>query len=94
MWYLYIIENKLGQFYTGITKDVEKRFEEHCSGGPKAAKALKGKSPLQLKFKVQLPNHSQALKAEIWVKKQTKATKLRLIQNQLTLPDNFTQTEA
>ena len=88
-WHLYIIENKLGQLYTSITKDVEKRFQEHQSSGPKAAKALKGKGPLQLKFQHPIPSHSQALKAEMWVKKQSKANKIRLIENRLELPEPY-----
>lgn len=91
MWYLYLIENKLGQIYTGISKDVNKRFEEHQSGGPKAAKALKGKAPLTLLFNVQLPSHSQALKAELWVKKQPKTTKQALVSGKQTLPEYFTE---
>ena len=89
MWFLYIIENKLGQFYTGITKNVEQRFQQHCEGGPKAAKALKGKGPLTLLFQTQLPSHSAALKAEIWVKKQSKRDKIKLVAGDISLPDDL-----
>lgn len=89
MWYLYIIENRLGHLYTGITKDVEKRFDEH-QNSPKGAKALKGKGPLKLRFNLSLHSHSNALKAEHWVKQQTRANKLKLIKGELFLPSEFT----
>ena len=82
-WYVYIVENKLSQFYTGICTDVMRRFEEHQSNGPKCAKALKGKGPLQLKLWCEVENHSQALKTETWIKKLTKANKIKLVNNTL-----------
>jgi putative endonuclease len=80
-WYAYIVENKLGQYYTGICTDVERRFNEHQSGGPKCAKALKGKGPLVLKLWCIVGNHSEALKIEIWIKKLNKAKKIKLVEN-------------
>lgn len=83
-WYVYIIENKLKQYYTGITKDVQRRFKEHQESGPKCAKALKGKGPLTLKFYSKALTHSEALKTEIWIKKLNKAEKIKLVNNQLS----------
>tara|TARA_R110000751_G_scaffold154402_1_gene259366 strand:+ start:11660 stop:11971 length:312 start_codon:yes stop_codon:yes gene_type:complete len=80
-WYIYIIENKLGQYYTGICTDIERRFEEHQSSGTKCAKALKGKGPLTLKFSCEVEGHSKALKLEIWLKKLSKANKIKLVNN-------------
>lgn len=80
-WYIYIIENKFGQYYTGICTNIERRFEEHQSSGPKCAKALKGKGPLSLKFSCKLESHSKALKLEIWIKKLSKANKIKLVNN-------------
>lgn len=80
---MYIIENKLNQFYTGICTDIARRFEEHQSNGPKCAKALRGKGPLKLKLWCTVENHSDALKIETWVKKLTKANKIKLVHNTL-----------
>lgn len=80
-WYLYIIENRLAQYYTGICIDIDRRFEEHQSSGPKCAKALKGKGPLTLKFSCKVDSHSEALKLEIWIKKLNKANKIKLVNN-------------
>ncbi|WP_340677128.1 GIY-YIG nuclease family protein [Paraglaciecola sp.] len=86
MWFVYIIENKLGHFYTGICKDLTRRFHEHNSNGVKCAKALKGKGPLRLIFCCQIEDHSGALKMEIWIKKLSKADKHHLINNHLQYP--------
>ncbi len=32
MWYVYIVKCKNGDLYTGITDNVQRRFEEHISG--------------------------------------------------------------
>lgn len=85
-WFLYIIENKHGHLYTGITLDWQRRFKEHSSNSVKCAKALKGKGPLTLKFCAQLECQKSAMQAEIWLKKQSRAKKLQLIASKLSLP--------
>lgn len=100
-WYLYIIENKLGHYYTGICKDLARRFSEHQGSGIKCAKALKGKGPLSLIFCCQLEDHSSALKMECWVKRLNKDNKIRLVNDRLDCsfshcrlsPIAFAQTE-
>ncbi|MDP5032210.1 MAG: GIY-YIG nuclease family protein [Paraglaciecola sp.] len=87
MWFVYIIENKFGHFYTGICKDMARRFNEHNSSGPKCAKALKGKGPLTLRYCCRMSDHSAALKMEIWIKKLTKADKLHLVADMLVYPN-------
>jgi putative endonuclease len=87
MWFVYIIENKFGHFYTGICKDMARRFNEHNSNGLKCAKALKGKGPLKLLYCCQISDHSAALKMEIWIKKLSKADKCQLVANTLTYPN-------
>ncbi|ATX82249.1 putative endonuclease [Mariprofundus ferrinatatus] len=77
-WFLYLVRCSGGQLYTGITTDVDRRFEEHCSG--KGAKFLRGKGPLQLVFSEKVGNHSDALKAEINIKKMHKSAKELLVQ--------------
>jgi putative endonuclease len=85
-WYLYIIETKYQTWYTGITTDWQRRYEEHASNSVKSAKALKGKGPLTLIFCIQLDDHSSALKAEIWLKKQSKANKHEVVNKILKIP--------
>ena len=78
-WYVYIIENRLDQLYTGITTDPQRRFKEHQSNTLKAAKSLRGKGPLTLRYCLEVKNQSQALQVEYWIKQQTKPRKLRII---------------
>ncbi|MCT8988185.1 GIY-YIG nuclease family protein [Shewanella sp. KJ10-1] len=78
-WYLYIIRCANSHLYTGVTTDVTRRFAEHQSGAPKAAKFLKGKVPLTLMYQETLVDRSSALKREIAVKKLSRLQKLQLI---------------
>ncbi len=80
-WFLYIIRCSNGQLYTGITKDIERRFQEHQAGGAKAAKFLRGKTPLTMVYHENVGDHSQALKREIAVKKLSRQQKLALIES-------------
>ena len=74
-WSVYIIENKLGHWYTGVTLDVSRRFAEHAAGGPKGAKALKGKGPLSLIGAFDCPDKQTAYQLEYWIKQQSKPNK-------------------
>jgi len=85
-WYLYIIETKNLHFYTGISTNWQRRFKEHSDNKAKSAKALRGKGPLKLKFCCVLDNHSIALKAEYWLKQQSKIKKKDIITGKLPLP--------
>ena len=78
-WFLYMVRTAKGVLYTGITLDVARRFAEHQSSGPKAAKALKGKGPLSLVYVEQLESKVAAYQREYAVKKLSKEQKERLI---------------
>ena len=77
-WYLYILRCGDETLYTGITTDVEKRFAQHCSG--KGAKYTRGRGPLELVYREECGDHSQALKREWEIKKLSRQEKMRLIQ--------------
>lgn len=93
-WYLYLVRNKHGQLYTGITTNVERRFSEHCKNGLRCAKALRGKGPLELKYSSPAGTYSEALRAEAKIKKRPKAHKERLILEQLPLKQWLCSLEA
>lgn len=84
IWFLYLIRCKNGALYTGITTDVERRFEEHKSNDKKGAKYLRGKAPLNLVMKKKLGNKSMALKIEKKVKKLSKIKKEMLIEGKIS----------
>lgn len=76
-WYLYILRCKDGSLYTGITTDVDKRFEAHSTG--KGAKYTRGRGPLELVYREACGDHSAALKRELEVKALTRQGKEALI---------------
>lgn len=78
-WNLYIIKDKNEALYTGITKDVKRRFAEHQSQGKKCAKCLRGRDPLELIFFKNVGNLSEALILENKIKKLSKAEKEKFI---------------
>ena len=80
-WYLYILRCGDGTLYTGITNDVEKRLAAHRAG--KGAKYTRGRSPLELVYREECGNHSDALKREWEIKGMPREQKLLLIQNYL-----------
>ena len=65
-WSLYLIRTAQASLYTGVTTDVQRRFAEHENRDKKnkGAKALRGKGPLKLVFKIAVGNRSDALKLE------------------------------
>ena len=81
-WFVYLIRNRHGQLYCGATSHVIRRFREHSASGVRAARALKGKGPLQLEWSIETANKSAALALEYRIKRLTRARKEALIQGQ------------
>ena len=82
-----MIRCKRGRLYTGITTDVERRFEEHKSHDKKGSKYLRGKAPLKLVMKKKIGDKSLALKIEAKVKKLTKIKKELLVDGKIRIKD-------
>ncbi|WP_394221223.1 GIY-YIG nuclease family protein [Alteromonas gracilis] len=78
-WYLYLIENKLGQIYTGITTDPKRRIAQHRGELKGGAKSLKGKSPLGFRAIFEVDCKSNAAKLEYAVKRMSRPQKDRII---------------
>ena len=76
-WYLYILRCGDGTLYTGITTDVEKRLAAHRAG--KGAKYTRGRGPLELVYREELPDHSATLKREYEIKSMSRQEKEKLI---------------
>lgn len=71
--------------YTGISKDVPKRFEVHQSGSIKAAKYTRNRHPLQLVFSAEIGDKSAASRAEYRLKRLSKRSKELLIAGKTSL---------
>ena len=79
VWSLYIIQCADASFYIGITTDVARRFSEHQASGPKSAKYLRGRGPLQLVFQTEIGDRSLASKYEYACKQLSRSQKRALI---------------
>ncbi|ART64178.1 GIY-YIG nuclease family protein [Kushneria marisflavi] len=80
VWSLYIIENRLGHLYTGVTTDVARRLKEHQDDGARCARALRGKGPLRLRFSCLVGDKGKALSIERRVKKLSRLKRLAIIE--------------
>ena len=75
-WFVYIIECKNGSLYTGIAKDVARRFEDHIL---KRVKYTSYNPPEKVVYEEYCPSMSCALKRESYIKRLTRKKKLELI---------------
>jgi putative endonuclease len=72
-----MIRTKSGKLYTGITKDLERRFNEHKK--KIGARFFHTSAPESIVYSESQPNRSKATKREIAIKKMTRSQKLALI---------------
>ena len=86
-WHLYIIQCSDDSFYTGITTDVGRRFQEHMEQGRKSARYVRGRGPLRLVFVEKIGGKGEAYRIEKKVKGLSKEEKHRLVRGDLTLFD-------
>jgi putative endonuclease len=83
---LYILRCADGALYTGIATDVEKRLAEHASG-PRGAKFLRGRGPLEVVFTEVVGDRASALRLEYRVKRLPRARKLELVRGERRLAE-------
>lgn len=81
MYYIYILRCENNYLYTGITTDVERRFNEHKDGKIKGAKYTKSHKPLGVEAVWEAENKSDASKLEYRIKQLSKQEKEDLIAN-------------
>jgi len=78
-WTVYIIRCDDETLYTGITTDVQRRFDEHRSPD-KGARFLRGRKPLEVVYTETHPDRSSALKREAAIKKLGREQKVELVE--------------
>jgi putative endonuclease len=78
MYFVYILKCKDNSLYTGITKDIKKRLNEH-NNTKKAAKYTKSRRPVSIAYFSILRSKSEALKEEIRIKRMSRGEKIKLI---------------
>lgn len=77
-WQLYVLRTGAGTLYTGISTDPERRLREH-DGGPRGARALRGRGPLVLVYVLPARDRSEASRLEAAVKRLDRRGKEALI---------------
>lgn len=77
-WSLYIIEASDRSLYTGITTDVERRFDEHLNR-QKGAKFFHGRSPIRVVYREDGHTRSSASRREFEIKRMSRREKEKLI---------------
>jgi putative endonuclease len=78
MWYVYILKCFDKTFYTGITKDLERRAGEH-NFSDIGAKYTRGRRPVRLVYSQKFKNRAKASQEECRIKKLTRNDKFGLI---------------
>ena len=76
-FWVYIARCADGTYYTGYTNDLQERLRLHNAGN--GAKYLRGKGPVTLVYAKEYRYYKNALRAERYLKRQTRAYKDELI---------------
>ena len=76
-WIVYILRCADGSLYTGITKDVARRCQQHDAGT--ASRYTRSRRPVKLIYQEVHPDQSSALKREAAIKAMTRRAKLAMI---------------
>ncbi|HQR08677.1 MAG TPA: GIY-YIG nuclease family protein [Gemmatales bacterium] len=79
-WFVYVLRCKDESLYTGITKDISRRCEQHQKGI--ASKYTRSRLPVKLVYQEPQRNQSLALKREAAIKAMTRKQKLAMIRLQ------------
>lgn len=83
VWHLYLIECIDGSLYTGIATDVERRFQQHISG--KGARYTRSHKPSHLVALRPVGSRSEALRAELAVKRLPRDKKIAAVRLQSSI---------
>jgi putative endonuclease len=88
-WKVYIIQCSDNSLYTGITLDVQRRFQQHaCRQG---AKYFRNRQPVKVVYSENCSNRRTASQREICIKQMGRAEKLKLIDSTSNDPDTKVQ---
>ena len=79
-WFVYMIRSTSGKLYTGISTDVERRFQEHAGERPNGARFFRGDPPQEIVYREVAADRAEASKREAEIKKFNRAAKLKLIE--------------
>jgi len=78
-WTIYVLRCCDNTLYTGITKNIAKRVEEHNAGGRLAAKYTRARRPVTLVYVEHAATRSDAARREYEIKQMDKRAKELLV---------------
>ena len=78
-WFVYILRCADGTLYTGITNDLNRRFEQHNAGT--ASRYTRSRLPVELAYQKAQDSRSLALKREMAIKAMPRKAKEALIKS-------------
>ena len=76
-WFVYVVRCADSSLYTGITKDVKRRCQQHNAGT--ASRYTRSRLPVKLVYQEARPSQSSALKRELAIKAMTRREKMAMI---------------
>lgn len=79
-WFLYILRCSDGSLYTGVTTDIDRRFNEHKEGKT-GAKYTRSRFPIEIVYREACASRSEAQVKESALKKLKKADKEIVVKN-------------
>jgi putative endonuclease len=77
-WFLYMLKCSDATLYTGVAKDIEKRFKVHSSG--KGARYTRARLPLEIVYRETCKSRTDALVREFKIKKLNPKHKRTLVE--------------
>ncbi len=79
-WQIYVVCCSDNSFYTGITKNISRRIDEHNQGDLKAARYTRARRPVRLVYQETVATRSEAAKREYEIKQMHRKEKEVLIE--------------
>ncbi len=79
VWEVYMVLSSSGKLYTGISNDVERRFEEHASGR-RGARFFRTTEPVAVVYREICADRSAASQREYQIKQMSRQQKLAMIE--------------
>jgi putative endonuclease len=86
-WYVYIVRCSDDSLYTGITKDPERRVNEHNYNNLLGALYTWARRPVKLVYKEVHNTRSEAAKREYEIKQMSKKDKEAFLNEQIKKPE-------
>lgn len=89
-FFVYILECENGNYYTGYTDDIARRFNVHKTGAKEGAKFTRSFKPSRIAAAWKISGgKGAAMKVEFFIKKRTRRVKEKFISNPLSLRAEF-----